>query len=113
MLLFVSVVIGTVALIIWLDAPRVERERLQKFHEEQVKLHETKEHLLDRRLIRQIYAKIQTWDNEDQKNERLLDREILRSIYAQQKFPLFNNDGLQIKPFAQGILKQFSKLNLC
>ena len=47
-----------------------------------------------------------------EENERLLDREILRSIYAQQKFPLFNNDGLQIKPFAQGILKQIGKLKL-
>ena len=46
-----------------------------------------------------------------EENERLLDREILRSIYAQQKFPLFNNDGLQIKPFAQGILKQIGKLS--
>ena len=45
-----------------------------------------------------------------EKHERLLDREILRSIYAQQKFPLFNNDGLQIKPFAQGILKQIGEL---
>ena len=46
-----------------------------------------------------------------EENERLLDREILRSIYAQQKFPLFNKDGLQIKPFAQGILKQIGKLS--
>ena len=45
-----------------------------------------------------------------EENERLLDREILRSIYATQKLTLFNDDGLRIKPFAQGILKQISKL---
>ena len=45
-----------------------------------------------------------------EENERLLDREILRSIYATQKLTLFDNDGLKIKPFAQGILKQISEL---
>ena len=45
-----------------------------------------------------------------EENERLLDREILRSIYATQKLTLFDKDGLRIKPFAQGILKQISKL---
>ena len=46
-----------------------------------------------------------------EENERLLDREILRSIYATQKLTLFNDDGLRIKPFAQGILKQIGKLS--
>ena len=45
-----------------------------------------------------------------EENERLLDREILRSIYATQKLTLFDKDGLRIKPFAQGILKQISEL---
>ena len=45
-----------------------------------------------------------------EENERLLDREILRSIYATQKLTLFNKNVLRIKPFAQGILKQISKL---
>ena len=69
-------------MICWLEAPRVERGRLQKLHEEQEKLHENEEHLLDRQLIRQIYAKIQSWDN----------------------------DGLEMNSFAQEILKQIGNL---
>ena len=53
----------------------------------------------------------QTQLKELEENERLLDREILRSIYATQKLTLFDRDGLRIKPFAQGILKQISKYN--
>ena len=68
----------------WLDEPKVEIERLQKLHEQEEKL-------LDRQLIRQIYAKIQSWDD----------------------------DSLEVNSFAREILKQISKfkkailLDLC
>ena len=81
-MILVGIGAGIFALICWSDAPRVERERLQKLHEEQEKLHENEEHLLDRQLIRQIYAKIQSWDD----------------------------DGLEVNSFAQQILKQIGKL---
>ena len=80
-LMLVGIGIGLSFFIFWLDEPRLERERLQKLHEEQEKLHENEEHLLDRQLIRQIYAKIQSWDD----------------------------DGLEVNSFAQEILKLIGK----
>ena len=44
-----------------------------------------------------------------EENERLRDREILRQMYANQKLQMFGKDDLQIKLFAQEILKTISK----
>ena len=41
--------------------------------------------------------------------EEDLDRQILRQIYANQKLHLFGKDELQIKSFAQNILKLIGK----
>ena len=73
-LVMIGIVTGSVALIIRSNAPRVERERLQKLHEEEEKL-------LNQQLVKQIYAKIQSWDN----------------------------DGLEVESFAQQILRQIGK----
>ena len=45
-----------------------------------------------------------------EENERLRDREILRSIYANQRLQTLENNGLQIEPFAQEILKLIGEL---
>ena len=44
-----------------------------------------------------------------EENERLHDREILRQMYVNQKLQMFGKDDLQIKSFAQEILKTISK----
>ena len=46
-----------------------------------------------------------------EENERLHDREILRQMYANQKLQMFGKDDLQIKLFAQEILKTISKFS--
>merc|ERR1719323_2305326 len=47
-----------------------------------------------------------------EENERLRDREILRQMYANQKLQMFGKDDLQIKSFAQEILKTIRENDL-
>ena len=42
--------------------------------------------------------------------EMLLEQQLIKKIYANQRLQLFDSDGLQIKPFAQEILKFIGKL---
>ena len=45
-----------------------------------------------------------------EREEELLERQLIKKIYANQRLQLFDSDGLQIKPFAQEILKFIGKL---
>ena len=42
--------------------------------------------------------------------EMLLEQQLIKKIYANQRLQMFDSDGLQIKPFAQEILKLIGKL---
>ena len=49
-------------------------------------------------------------EEQHERNEILLERQLIKKIYANQRLELFESDGLQIKPFAQEILKLIGKL---
>ena len=42
--------------------------------------------------------------------EMLLEQQLIKKIYANQRLQMFESDGLQIKPFAQEILKLIGNL---
>ena len=78
----VAIILGAIALMIWgID------ENFAKPNRERIRLQE--KHELE---------------------EKLLEQQLIKRIYANQRLQLFDTDGLQIKPFAQEILKLIGKL---
>ena len=77
-----AIILGAIALIFW-----VLDEKIGKPNRERKRLEEQHE-----------------------RNEILLERQLIKKIYANQRLELFESDGLQIKPFAQEILKLIGKL---
>ena len=90
--LFFAGLFALMAYIIFIDGPRLD----------QLKLDEENERLLDREMLRSIYAK-------QHNDERMLENQLIKKTFMKVQSLDWDDDDFQAKPIAEMILKVIGK----
>ena len=102
MIFITTLILGFVGFLCWgffIGGPRVKELKLKQ---ENDRLMEEKERLLDREMLRTMFAN-------HQNEERILENQLIKKTYVKVQSLDRDDDDLQMKPVAEKILKVIGK----